>query len=236
MQGFRCRAAVTAMLLTGCGQVDYQNAPVGRFDGSLFVMWVGEGGPLGDGAFVYVPAPGDALRFTREAADGSEQVIRPTMMYTDGGSIPKVGQVFKGLSPWGYAPAYMVHDWLFRARQCVTDGKATEAERLVAGITFQESADIIAEAIKTLQAEGRVSRDDIAPQIISGAVAGPISRHLWDKKGACPVPRVSEADRLAAEAAIPGSSQRALLRASRINAEGERVPVRPATVVGVVSF
>lgn len=228
--------AAAAALLAGCGQVDYANAPVGRFSGSLFVMWVGEGGPSGDGAFVYVPAPGNELTFTRRRADGSAQAIRPTMMYTDGGSIPKIGQVFKGLSPWGYAPAYMVHDWLFRARQCVTDGKETEAERLVADMTFQQSADIIAEAIKTLQAEGRVSKDDIAPRIISGAVAGPISYQHWIKSGACPVPRVSEADELAAEAGIPGSSKRALLGVSRVNDKGERVPVRPAIVAGVVSF
>ncbi len=225
---------LTALL--GCGHVDYDKAPVGRFDGSLFVMWVGEGGPSGDGAFVYVPAPGNALRFTRKDARGREQVIKPTMMYTDGGSIPKVGQVFKGLSPWGYAPAYMIHDWLFRARQCVNDGKASAAESVVAGMSFQDSADVIAEAIKTLQAEGRVSKDDVAPRIVSSAVAGPISAHLWTKQGACPEPRVREADRLAAEAAIPGSSQRALLRAYRVDPDGNRTRVKPATVVGVVSF
>lgn len=222
--------------LTGCGSINYDKAPVGRFDGSLFVMWVGEGGPTGDGAFVYVPAPGHELTFTRVSAAGKEEVIRPTMMYTDGGSIPKIGQVFKGLSPWGYAPAYMVHDWLFRARQCLSDGKATKTEAMVAGISFQESAQIIAEAIKTLQEEGRVGPDDVAPRVISSAVAGPVSEHHWRKKGACQVPRVSEADRLAAEAAIPGSSQSALRRVFRVDAQGQRQRVRPATVVGVVSF
>ncbi len=223
-------------LVAGCGHVDYDRAPVGRFDGSLFVMWVGEGGSQGDGAFVYVPAPVRALSFSRVDAKGERQVIRPRMMYTDGGSIPRVGQVFKGLSPWGYAPAYMIHDWLFRARQCLTDGKADKAERQVAGITFQESAEIIAEAIKTLQHEGRVARDDIAPRVISNAVAGPAARRAWEKAGACAVPRVSEADRLAAEAAIPGASRRALVGAVRLRADGRQVPVRPATLVGVIAF
>lgn len=234
----RSRHLVAALFisLTGCGSVDYDKAQVGRFDGSLFVMWVGEGGPLGDGAFVYVPAPGHELTFTRVSAAGKEQVIRPTMMYTDGGSIPRIGQVFKGFSPWGYAPAYMVHDWLFRARQCIRDGKATKAEAMVAEISFEESAQIIAEAIKTLQEEGRVGPDDVAPRVISSAVAGPVSQHLWRKEGACPVPRVSEADRLAAEAAIPGSSQSALRGVFRVDEDGQRQRVRPATVVGVVSF
>lgn len=199
-------------------------------------MWVGEGGPSGDGAFVYVPAPGNELTFTRVLKDGKEQVIRPTMMYTDGGSIPKIGQVFKGFSPWGYAPAYMVHDWLFRARQCITDGKATKAEAMVAEISFMESAEIIAEAIKTLQNEGRVGPNDVAPRVISSAVAGPVSLHHWRKEGACPIPRVSEADRLAAEAGIPGSSQRALSRGIRLDDDGQRQRLSPATVVGVVSF
>jgi hypothetical protein len=228
--------AALLISLTGCGSINYDKVQAGRFDGSLFVMWVGEGGPTGDGTFVYVPAPGNELAFTRVSAKGKEQVIRPTMMYTDGGSIPKIGQVFKGFSPWGYAPAYMVHDWLFRARQCIRDGKATKAEAVVAEISFLESAQIIAEAIKTLQEEGRVGPDDVAPRVISSAVAGPVSEHHWRMEGACRVPRVIEADRLAAEAAIPGSSQSALRGVFRLDDDGQRQRVRPATVVGVVSF
>jgi hypothetical protein len=170
------------LTLLGCGLVDFNKAPVGRFDGALFVMWVGETqGGLGDGRFVFVPSD----TFTRVMPDGREQVILPEMMYTDGGSIPAIAQVFNGFSPWGYAPAYMIHDWLFVARKCLNDGQATEGEKAVAGVSFQDSAEIAAEAIKTLIAVGKVAPNDVAPGVISSVVAGPEAQRLWDAKGAC---------------------------------------------------
>lgn len=220
-------ALATCAALTGCGSVDYENAEPGQFSGSLFVMWVGEGGTSGDGKFVFVPNPADRLTFTWTDSRGNEQIIQPEMMYTDGGSVPKIGQVFKGFGPWGYAPAYMIHDWLYVAKHCNLDGTPTAAEAKVAGMTFQDSASILASSIKALVEAGRVQKNDIAGWTISGAVAGPIARDLWDRQGVCPTPRVTEADRLAAEAAIPGSSGRAALR---------RTGIRPATVVGEFGF
>lgn len=220
-------ALAAAVALAGCGHVDYEGTPPGRFSGSLFVMWIGEGGLSGDGKFLFVPDPDDRLTFTWTDSRGTEQTIQPEMMYTDGGSIPKIGQMFKGFGPWGYAPAYMIHDWLFVARHCNLNRTPTPAEARVAGITFQESAEILLSSIKTLVKAGRVRRNDLAGSTISGAVAGPVARALWDRKGACPSPRVAEADRLAAEAAMPGSSRAASLR---------RTGVRPATVVGAFGF
>lgn len=221
----------TLFLVTACGYVDYENAPAGKFEGSLFVMWIDDGGPLGDGTFVYVPNPGDPLTFNRSAG-GS---VRPQMMYTDGGSIPRLAHVFQGLNPWGYAPAYMIHDWLFVAKNCNTDGVATPQEAKMRDIKFQESADIIAEAIKGLIEANRVREGDVAPRVISSAVAGPVSRHLWFRKGACPQPRVSEEDRHAAEAAIPGSS-RPVGRAVRTLDDGTTIPLAPAQLVDVIQF
>lgn len=217
----------TCSALSACGHVDYDNAPRGEFSGNLFVMWVGEGGASGDGKFLFVPDPGNPLSFTLPGNDGKPLRIQPQMMYTDGGSIPKIGQVFNGFGPWGYAPAYMIHDWLYVARHCNLDGMPTGAEAGMAAISFQQSADILASAIRALVASGRVKENDVAGRTISGAVAGPIARELWDKRGACPQPRVAEVDRLAAEAAIPGSSQR---RAAR------RAGVPAAMVVGQFGF
>ena len=226
-------AFLLCLLLAACGQVDYGATPAGRFKGSLFVMWVGEGGASGDGRFVYVPNPRDPLRLVR--ATGTPRVIQPEMIYTDGGSIPRAGQLFRGFSPWGYAPAYMIHDWLFVARHCLTDGTPTQEERRIAEMEFIESAQIIAEAIKALIASGKVRENDVAPQVIAGAVAGPISYQRWTVQGECKTDRVSEADRAAAEAGIPGSgkSLRGLLRRG---ADGRMVPVAPAALVAAVSF
>ncbi|MDF0603981.1 hypothetical protein P1J78_25060 [Psychromarinibacter sp. C21-152] len=150
-------------------------------------------------------------------------------MYTDGGSIPRAVQPFRGLSPWGYAPGYMVHDWLFQAKHCVTDGAADAEEARVAGMPFIESAEILGEAIRTLIAERRVAPDDVAPRAISGAVAGPISRALWERGGACPEPRVS--------AAHMAQIRRALGRFGTRPAESLRgLGVAPAgEVAGIVS-
>lgn len=220
--------------LASCGHVDYPGAPPGEFKGSLFVMWIDNGGPLGDGTFVYVPNPNDPLTFTRSAT-GTVQTIRPQMMYTDGGSIPRIAQVFEGFNPWGYAPAYMVHDWLFVARHCNVDGLANEEEAKIANMGFQESADIIAEAIKTLIVSKKVSENDVAPGVISSVVAGPISQGLWNKEGACRDPRVSEDDRKAAEAGIPGSSK-PVSGDFRTLDSGETIPIQPGQVVGVIQF
>lgn len=216
-------AAVLA--LSSCGHVDYPGTQPGRFQGSLFVMWLGEGGASGDGTFLFVPDPGNRLSFEWTDKTGQTHRIQPDMMYTDGGSIPKIGQIFNGFGPWGYAPAYMVHDWLYVARHCNVDGTPTAAERALADITFQQSAEILAAAIKTLIATKRVKDDDIAPAAISGAVAGPIARAKWNERGACATPRIIEQDRLAAEAAIPGSS-----------AMQRRRGVAPAAIVGQFSF
>ena len=208
------------MGLTACGFVDYKNAPAGRFDGSLLVMWVGEE------RFVFVPSPNRPLTFTRKGRDVTVRTIKPEMMYTDGGSIPRPARLFKGFSPWGYAPAYMVHDWLFVARQCLNDNSATPAEKAIAPMPFQESAEVIAEAIKTLIATGKVQPNDIAPQAISGAVAGPIARSRWTVKGACSESRVSPEHRAEAEAAI------AIRAGRRIDLRG----VTPAEIVAEIAF
>lgn len=79
----------------------------------------------------------------------------------------------------------MVHDWVFLARQCLNDNKPTDEERKVAAMSFQDSADLIAEAIKALIVSGRVKSREIAPRVIAGVVAGPIANRRWTARGAC---------------------------------------------------
>lgn len=200
------RALLAVLLLTSCGKLDYDRLPDdGEFQGSLLVMWVGENTTnAGSGRFVFVPAPGDELRFVRGAAAAGDTVteIRPGMMYTDGGSIPRQVQFFKGFSPWGYAPAYMVHDWLFVARRCWQEDGASEEEKAIAQLDFIETAEIIGEAIKALIKDGTVQQNDVAPGVISRTVAGPISERLWEKPAPCRDDRVSAAHREQVAAAL----------------------------------
>ena len=214
---FRPFAILSLLLATAaCGPNVYREAEAGAFKGSLFVMWVGED------RFVFVPDPDNPLTFTRP--DGRDfGTIRPAMMYTDGGSIPPVARGLKGFSPWGYAPAYMIHDWLFLAHDCNAAGTPEGRETEVAEMEFIESAEIMAEAIRALIEAKRVSPNDVAPATISSAVAGPVARAIWDRPGGCE--RLTREDREAANAAIPGSPG------------AFRVPgARPATVVSVIEF
>lgn len=190
----RVLALLALVGLTACGAEIYDTARPGEFKGSLLVMWVGPGDPgSGDGNFVYVPDPtsGQALTFERGVATSGSSVnirtISPDWMYTDGGSIPRGFQPFRGLNPWGYAPAYMVHDWLFAARKCLRDDSVTPtpAERKVAGVTFRETYEIMAEAIKTLERTHKVSGSDVQPGAITWAVSTGISRRIWDQRDAC---------------------------------------------------
>lgn len=233
-------SALAIGLTTGaCSSIDYRKLSPGQLSGSLFVMWVGEGDNSGDGKFLYVPDPEDPLVFRRPDPDARGGTIRPGIMYTDGGSIPKIAQAFKGLSPWGYAPAYMVHDWIFTAHHCIVDGSAESRFDQVRGVEFDDSAAILGEAIKTLVDTRRVASKDIAPDLITAAVASPVARKLWDEHGACRSLQVSAKDIAAAEAAIPGSTTKAQnLRTFRLpKAVEPSVPAtKPARIVARVSL
>lgn len=213
------------ILLGGCVSIPSGDLPAGRFTGEVFVMWVGEGNSTGDGRFLFVPNPKQPLTFYRQDPAAPGAVVKPSMMYTDGGSIPRIATLFKGLSPWGYAPAYMVHDWLFTARHCLVDGETDQKYLRVKDVTFEDSARILGEAIEGLMAAKQVDPNDLAVTVITAAVDSSVARNLWDAKGACADLQVTPAHKAAADAAIPGSSQ-AIRRAG----------VPKAVLVGQVKF
>jgi hypothetical protein len=217
---------------SGCANVNYATVEKGEFNGEMAVVWLkGTEGP-GDGTFIYVPTPNKPLTFTRPS--GTE--IAPTMIYTDGGSVPPVARAFRGFTPWNYGPAYIVHDWLFRAKQCWADGKRDEAYKVVADMSFEESAEIIAESIKALHESGRVRKDDVSGAAVTAAVTSPISYQYWTETGACK--EVTDAHRRMALEAIGrspeiGDRSRARMLASPDGGAPERTN---AEVVAVVSF
>lgn len=224
-----------AFLAGACGQIDYDALPgKGRFTGSVLVVWVEENTTSsGDGKFVYVPFPGRELTFTRDVSQNpgaTMSVIRPTPIYTDGGSVPRLVQPLKGFSPWGYAPAYMIHDWLFAAKRCSGDPEATPDERKVGGMPFIESAEIMGEAIKALIDQKMVEPNDVAPFAITSAVAGRISKDLWEDGQACK--RLSDEHKALVDAFIGG-------RGATLRAQGVRPADRAGDkirIVGVVEF
>lgn len=174
------------LTVTACGAVDFDAAPVGRFEGSALVVWVGPGdtSTLGDGEFVYVPRPGQELTFFRgEGAPASEgnEVIAPGAFYTDGGSVPRAVHWVQGFNAWAFGPAYIVHDWLFVVRKCINAKDPWGLDSAIVNMDFQESADVMAETIKTVTTQYRLdaSTGD-AGRVIAPITAGPVSAQLWN--------------------------------------------------------
>ncbi len=195
-------AALLLLPLAACVS-PYIDAKLGRISGSVTAVWVGEN------KFVYVPG-WRGRPFAFETAT-TGRLIEPGLMYTDGGSIPRFAQAFEGFSPWGYAPAYIVHDWIFFGRHCYVDRELPGQERYADGkkfadvngdpltgphhprhrpITFNESALVLAEVIKTLVDYGQVPPRNGPAQLISSAVDSPFAMSLWNAEDACAAQRV----------------------------------------------
>ena len=163
-------ALCSGILFAGCSHITYEHTAKGSFEGSLDVRWIKPD------RFIYIPSSDDPLRFTTS----DRTVIKPARMYTDGGSIPRLFWGVPGYSPWGYAPAYIIHDWLFEAHHCaLPDYK---------DVSFQDSARILAEGIKTLMENGVAPKDETTLWAIYEAVKTPIARSMWDKPGSCTLP------------------------------------------------
>lgn len=94
--------------------------------------------------FVYVRSKNPEFSFKRS----NGEVIRPGNIQTDGGSIPRILWSQKDFSPWTYAPAYLVHDWMYEAhRRKVPAGIDATGHHL---FYTKEQADwIMAEIIKS---------------------------------------------------------------------------------------
>ena len=78
-------------------------------------------------------------------------------------------------SPWGYAPGYIIHDWVFEAHRCGNDD-----------ISFEESAVILGDAIKTLMENDCAPKNKFGAYSIYQAVRSPVARAAWDS-GSCSV-------------------------------------------------
>lgn len=149
----------------------YNQLGVGKFSGRLLVCWNGMDN------FVFIPDQTNPLTYTTSKG----RKIIPKLMQTDGGSIPRILRGFsKKLSPWSYAPAFMVHDWLFAAKKCQYEPDVDW--------TFHQSADIMAEAMKTLMEVGftdykgnvfRLERAENTLYVMHKAVISSIAENLW---------------------------------------------------------
>jgi hypothetical protein len=125
-------------------------AAIPTLKGTLLIQWDGES------RFIYLPDPNNPLTFLTR--DG--RTIVPARMYTDGGSVPRVFWGAKGFSPWGYGPAYILHDWLFHRHRC---GEDTGPDRY----SMAQANQVLDDAIEYLMRTGKVSRNNQARHLIT---------------------------------------------------------------------
>jgi len=166
--GLRASAFIGMLLLTACGTWIHDDVPDGVLDGVVDVQWDSED------LFVYRRLSGDPLRFKPSFWPKGTR-IEPKDMYTDGGSVPRVFWNLPGLSPWGFGPAYIIHDYIFAVHRCGWD------DPLVKQIKFEESAEILAEVGKALIDRKLIKHD--ALNAIVWAVKTQYARTLWDTPG-----------------------------------------------------
>jgi hypothetical protein len=181
-------ALATVALLSSCSGIRYQDVHQGELKGRLFVEWIDED------RFVFRPDPKNPLTFTRRNKDK----IVPGLMVTDGGSIPRPFRGLKNYSPWGYAPGYIVHDWLFHIHVC----KMADHDRY----GFEDTATILAEIIKTLMEhpdpKKRMERDEGTLFAIHAAVSSPIAREVWNGSTCQMPPERAATEAAAAEPSV----------------------------------
>lgn len=168
------------VILTGCAARHYDGIEVGALKGDLIVEW------RKPNHFVYLPSEDNPLRFTRGSNNG---VIEPLKMWTDGGSIPRAFWVFRNYSPWGYGPAFIVHDWLFRMQHCEIDGYDE--------YDVKTAAIVMSEVMKTLMEQPDFDYGSKQSMyLMYKAVMSEPARSSWEKRDCVPVDtaRLAEPD------------------------------------------
>lgn len=139
--------ALLFALLSLCScssQLKYAEVKPGRIEGKPSVIWESPD------RFVLRTDRARPFRFIRHNGD----VIIPQDMRTDCGSIPRVLWAYHGFSPWEYAPAYLIHDWLYESQRRHLQPGSRSSGIFRAGGSAQaysraEADEIMAEVIKT---------------------------------------------------------------------------------------
>jgi hypothetical protein len=174
-RGLWAPALIFAACLAGCAS--WTTYGDGFLKGRVVVQWSSED------KFIYLKTS-NPLSF--QPSFMSTPIV-PETMYTDGGSIPRIFWNIPGLSPWGLGPAYVIHDWLFEVHRC-----HRPAPPEVAAITFEQSAQILAEVGKSLIEAGLVQNNKL--EDIVWAIRTKYARDIWDSTPApeeCAIPVVS---------------------------------------------
>lgn len=167
-----CISIAVFALATSIGTAlgaSYEEFHVGSLKGKLIVQW------WEPDKFVFLPDKDDPLTFKRS----NGETIVPNRMFTDGGSIPRQLWIFRNYSPWGYAPAFIVHDWLFHMKHCGLPGNDKYNHEI--------AATVMAEVTKTLMETKKVDVAKLTLLSMYEAVDSGIAKTYWDT-GKCELP------------------------------------------------
>ncbi len=156
--------SIILCLSPGCASYHYSDVQTGQLHGKLTVQWIDYD------QFLFIPHAEDPLTFVRY----NNESITPGKMYTDGGSIPRPFWALRNYSPWGYAPAYIVHDWLFEMGQCKLPGHEN--------YDVEKAGLIMSEVIKTLMENPDYgAKNKLVLYSIYKAVVSPIAHYVWNE-------------------------------------------------------
>jgi hypothetical protein len=151
-------------------QYNYSKIVPGNLKGKLLVQW------LEPDQFLFIPDKENPLTFVR----GNGEKITPGRMMTDGGSVPRPIWILRNYSPWGFAPAFIVHDWLFRMRQCKLAGYQN--------YSLDSSGIIMAEIMKTMIEAKKVEANSLVVDSMYMAVTSGVARDRWERGTCEPIP------------------------------------------------
>jgi Protein of unknown function (DUF1353) len=157
-----------SLILTSCARYHYEHIKAGTLTGRVIIEW------MEPDLFLFRPDEKRPLTFIR--ANGDK--IQPGRMLTDGGSIPRPVQALKNYSPWGYGPAFVIHDWLFFMQYCRLSGWEK--------YTLDDAADIMSEVMKTMMESPKFNYGDATTvYTMYEAVRSPWAQTAW-KSRKCP--------------------------------------------------
>lgn len=182
------------LALGGCSDITWQRTATGQLKGKLVIEWINQD------EFLFIPDPAQPLTFTR----ANNEVIKPEAMYTDGGTIPVALRAVKSYSPWGYAPAFIVHDWLFTIKQCKLPGHDK--------LSLDDSATVLAEVLKTVMENPKYGGPNkLVHYSMYEAVRSTVAKDYWDNGKCATLPSVRSSTRSIAPKSAPqapsGSAQ-----------------------------
>lgn len=161
--------ALAASIGTALG-ASYEEFHAGSLKGKLIVQW------WEPDKFVFLPDKDNPLTFKRS----NGETITPGRMFTDGGSIPRGLWIFRNYSPWGYAPAFIVHDWLFEMKHCGLPGNEKYNHEI--------AATVMAEVMKTMMETRQVGVAKLTLLAMYEAVDSDIAKTYWDTGKCVPPP------------------------------------------------